>query len=113
MTGRRGVEEALESAGVPCTYTSWAPLRPPAPPYAVIVDEVETLGADGFVMAYRHSMSVELYTQGKGEELRERLAQELASRGIHFQQGAPVYLYEQKTYETVFQLEDVFEKRSD
>ena len=113
MTSRLDIEEALESAGVPCTYTSWAPLRPPAPPYAVIVDEVETLGADGLVMAYRHSMSVELYTQGKGEEVRAKLAQELALRGIHFQQSTPVYLYEQKTYETVFQLEDVFEKRSD
>lgn len=113
MTSRLDIEEALESAGVPCTYTSWAPLRPPAPPYAVIVDEVETLGADGLVMAYRHSMSVELYTQGKGEEVRARLAQELALRGIHFQQNSPVYLYEQKTYETVFQLEDVFEKESE
>lgn len=109
----RRVEEALESAGVPSTYTGWAPLRPPAPPYAVLVDEVDTLGADGFVMAYRHSLSVELYTQGKGEEVRGRLASELASRGIHFRQNTPVYLYELKQYETVFELDDFYEKASD
>lgn len=109
----RRVEEALAKAGVTYTYTGWAPLRPPAPPYAVLVDEIETLGADGLVMAYEHSMSIELYTEGKGEETRRKLALELAFYGIHFQQMQPIYLYEQKMYETVFELEDFYEKVSE
>ena len=106
------VQAVLDAAGIAHTHVSWAPLRPPAPPYALILDEVETLGADSLVMAYCRSVSIELYTDGKGEETCGKLAFALADAGFPFHRSQPVYLYSEKLYETTFDLGDFYEKRS-
>ena len=104
---------ALDSCGIAWRIDGYEPHKPPSEgPYAAVLDDTETIGADGCVMATRHSVTIELYDDGfdKGREVRGRLQSELAKRNLKHHRSSAHALYNEKKHLTVFDIEDYYEK---
>ena len=106
------VYAALDECGIAWVDADWAPAKPPQPPYAVVLDRVDAMGADERVMALRHTVTVVLH-EGAGMRARRDLEWALAKRDLFFEAEPPEYDYDLKLFEEGFYEIEFIEKRSD
>lgn len=110
------ITDVLDSCGIAWKNDGWMPVTPPkGSPYAAVSDQVETIGSDDRVMAYVHSASIDLYDDGgdAGEAKRDELMLALARENLKHTRYETSYLYGEKKFRTVYELEDYYERRSD
>lgn len=107
------IEESLRAANIPYAYDGFFPTKPPKPPYAVILDQVNTEGADLKPLRKVHSPTVEIYTdtvRGEFKDAKERFTDELIANGLRYSQYEPAYITTESKYQVVFDIEDISEK---
>lgn len=107
------ITDILDGTEIPYVENGFAPGRPPqSGPCIVFHDEYDTDGADEFVGYAVHSYTIDLYDEGyaSGSNARETLDRALKAANVKFHRTEPYYIYSEKRYMTIYELEDIIVK---
>lgn len=103
-------DEIMEAAGVPFCYGGWYPKPAPAKPYAVVLDEASSRGADLKNLIEGHSVTIEVYTPKAYDAAADSVAAALDAASVPNDRAEPVWIGEVKAYMTAFYYEVTIKK---
>lgn len=95
-------DEIMRASGIEHCYGGWYPKKAPAKPYAVVLDEATSRGADLKNLIEDHSVTVEVYTSKSQDPAVESVARALDAAGVPNDRSEPVWIESEKTYLTAF-----------
>ena len=73
-------DEIMRASGIEHCYGGWYPKKAPAKPYAVVLDEATSRGADLKNLIEDHSVTVEVYTSKSQDPASTRQASRTTDR---------------------------------
>lgn len=110
MISKQDITGALDSCGIPWAEPSFAPRKPPEPPYALVLDTYEYDGSDMHIGMIGHDTRILLHDIGdsSGRATRYALAVALASANVHFTQYPADYNYDLKLYQSEYEIDETY-----
>lgn len=106
------VTDVLDSLDIPYAFDTFAPGKPPEPPYAVIFDETEYDGSDFTVGYLMHDTTVYLFDTGS-RSLRMALSNAFAAANVKHTKYSTNYIYDRKLFSTEYDIAEYPEKWSE
>lgn len=94
---KRNIVEALQTSGLPCTYSHFR--EPMEPPFVVYLGGGQNkLEADDTHYWHENTYQVEYYFKTKNEENEEAIEQALLAGGFLFEKSEDVYIDDEDVF---------------
>lgn len=104
------ITDILNTLGYPYAEDTFAPKRPPQTGACIVYhDDCDTAGSDSETDWVSHVYDIDVYDDGD-RTARTALETALNGAGLKYHRNAPVYIYSEKRFETVYELEEIIEK---
>ena len=103
------IDTILTAAGIPFRRSYF--LRPPAPTYAVYLDDVETDGPDGLNLIYKHDVTVELYEAKPDDAAEAAIEEAINSQGLTWTKEDRYWLDDVQRYQVLYNFNYIEKRR--